>query len=134
MGTASRPNGVTGRPESGGRQKRRKWRFRPIGLVGIFLAVVVLINLYVLADNIYRLVKQIPEKAALERRLGEVRKANEALQRQRDWMASPEFVRRQARDLGYIAPGEEALVNAEPVSPAADGAVKRRKDKPSDPY
>ena len=119
------------RPPAG--RVRRRWRFHPRGIIGALLAIVIAINLYVLADNIVRLTRLRRKEAADARRLEQIQGWINALRQQRDWMRGDDFLREQAHDLGYIAPGESAQALAEEADPDSY-EVKKRKSAPSPPY
>jgi len=111
-----------------------RWRFHPRGILGLLLAIVIGINLYVLADNIVRLIKQRGAEAELRQRVANWRTMNGILQQERDWMKSDDFLREQAHNLGYVAPGEAPAAPPEQVTPDASSPVKRRRDRPCQPY
>lgn len=115
-------------------RSRRRWCFRPRGLVRVLLVVVVVLNLYVLADNIIRLVKQHQEENALTRGVVKSGQQYEALKKQRDYMQTTEFLKDSAHSLGYIAPGETADAIAEEIPTNADPTVQKKRNRPCPPY
>lgn len=117
-----------------GARLRRRWRFQPRGLIGLILLAFLAINLYVLADNVVRLIGQRRTQAELERRLRDLERHVYYLQQYRDWMKTDEYLREQARSLGYVSPGETLeLLPAEPPA-EGDNPVARRNDRPCPPY
>ena len=113
------------------RKPRRRWRFRPRGILNLILLAVFLVNLYVLADGLVRLVKTAHAERVLRRRLAERAAMNRLLEKDRDRMAGDDYLREQARRLGFVAAGEEVVpLEAPPV----ESPVKRRRSRPSPPY
>lgn len=116
------------------KRRRRRWRFQPHRLARLILAAVVALNLYVLADNLVRLLKRHREERALSHSVIQDGKRYEALKKQRDYMRTTEFLRDSAHSLGYIEPGETADTLAEEISPSAEAAVQKKRARPSPPY
>lgn len=112
---------------------RRRWRFKLRGLIGLALTAVMGINLYVMADNVVRLIKGRQARLEMQRRLAEALRRNDQLRKERDWMRSDEFLREQAHDLGYVAPGDTLEVESSGTT-SDDNPVKRRRSKPCPPY
>ena len=136
MGTTVRMRAPASRPacRTSYKRRRRRWRFHPRGLIRVILVAVVAINLYVLADNLVRLIKRDREEDALSRSLVEGGKRYEALKKQRDYMQTTEFLRDSAHSLGYIAPGETADAMAVEVPTGANHMVQKKRNPPSPPY
>ena len=111
---------------------RRQWRFRPRGLLNLVLLTVLLLNLYVLADGLVRLIKGFRTERLLRLRLAEKSAQNRLLEKERDRMAGDDYLREEARRLGFLAPGEKP-------DPAEDlqtveSPVKRHREQPCPPY
>ena len=120
------------RPELPRRTKKRarkRWRFRPHGLIGIILTIVIAINLFVLADNIVNLARLHVEKTALNRRLAQKVNNNRALRQQRDRMKGTDFLRNQAYRLGYTGADETASTAAGEVPQGMKTPFKKRRQE-----
>jgi len=101
-------------------------------LLRLILLAIFAINLYVLADGIVRLLKSGRDEAALRQQQSRQLKLNSSLQQNRDWMASDDYLREQAHNLGYSSP-DEPLIPTNDLPPA-ESPVKRRRARPSPPY
>lgn len=137
MGTILRMSTLTdqaslSRPD-GCKRTRRRWRFQPRGLLGLILLAVFAINLYVLADGVVRLIRFRRDEATLRQQQSRQLKLNRSLQQNRDWMAGDDYLREQARNLGYTSPDEPSISTGDP-SPPAVSPVKRRRTRPCPPY
>lgn len=114
------------------RRARRRWRFQLRGLLGLLLVTIFAINLYVLADGVVRLIKSRRNETILRQQQSRQLKLNSSLQQNRDWMASDDYLREQARNLGYASPDEPTISTSGP--PPVESPVKRRRDRPCPPY
>ncbi|MGQ9778508.1 MAG: septum formation initiator family protein [Bacillota bacterium] len=112
---------------------RRRWRFRPRGLVNLVLLLLLLFNLYVLADGLVRLVKQRRAEAVLRARLAQQKAVNRSLERRQKWMQTDEYLRKEAAKLGLVPPEEENALRRE-KEPPAESPLKRPRAHPCPPY
>lgn len=112
---------------------RRRWRFRPRGLVNLILLILLLFNLYVLVDGLVRLVKQYRTESLLRARLAQQKAVNRSLERRREWMQTDEYLRQEAARLGLVSPQEENGARRE-KEPPAESPLKRPRARPCPPY
>ncbi|MCL6614372.1 MAG: hypothetical protein K6U03_07150 [Firmicutes bacterium] len=111
---------------------RRRWRFHPRGLINLVLLAVLLVNLYVLADGLVRLIKGARSERLLRERLAKRTVLNRLLEEDRDRMAGDDYLREQARRLGFLGPGE--VTESTEVLPMVESPIKRQRSRPCPPY
>ncbi|NLG84138.1 MAG: hypothetical protein GX493_05945 [Firmicutes bacterium] len=121
-------------PSSSAGLRRRRWRFRPRGLVNLLLLIFLLFNLYVLTDGLVRLVRQRRTEAVLRARLAQQKAVNRDLAKRRAWMQTDEYLRAEAARLGLVSPDQEQKVEVKEEILTVESPFKRQRTRPCPPY